>query len=253
MLAGWDDTSEEIARIRRRLAELDAERAALEIALEALEQKMASDSRASEESAPADAPVTNSSPSIEKIELFRRLFAGRPDVFPVRWENRKAGRSGYSPACSNEWAKGLCGKPKVKCGECPHQAFIAPNDDIIEKHLRGDGRSGDFVAGVHPLLQDETCWFLAADFDKESWADDARALLDTCYAKGVAGALERSRSGNGGHIWIFFAEPVPPGSPGSLALPCSRKRWRDAPRSASHPMIASSPIRTRCHLGASAI
>nr|WP_234704976.1 hypothetical protein [Sinorhizobium meliloti] len=136
-MAGWDDTSEEIARIRRRLAELDAERAALERALEALEQKMASDSRASEESAPADAPVTNSSPSIEKIELFRRLFAGRPDVFPVRWENRKAGRSGYSPACSNEWAKGLCGKPKVKCGECPHQAFIAPNDDIIEKHLRG--------------------------------------------------------------------------------------------------------------------
>lgn len=210
MLAGWDDTSEEIARIRRRLAELDAERAALERALEALEQKMASDSRASEESASPDAPVTNSSPSIEKIELFRRLFAGRPDVFPVRWENRKAGRSGYSPVCSNEWAKGLCGKPKVKCGECPHQAFIAPNDDIIEKHLRGgDGRSGDFVAGVYPLLQDETCWFLAADFDKESWADDARALLDTCHAKGIAAALERSRSGNGGHVWIFFAEPVP--------------------------------------------
>ncbi|WP_244514732.1 TOTE conflict system archaeo-eukaryotic primase domain-containing protein [Ensifer sp. LCM 4579] len=209
-LAGWNNTSEEIARIRRRLADLDAERVELERALEALEQELASDSHASEGSSFVAAPIANSSPSIEKIELFRRLFAGRPDVFPVRWENRKAGRSGYSPACSNEWAKGLCGKPKVKCGECPHQAFIAPNDDIIEKHLRGgDGRSGDFVAGVYPLLQDETCWFLAADFDKESWADDARALLDTCHAKGIAAALERSRSGNGGHVWIFFAESVP--------------------------------------------
>ena len=124
-------------------------------------------------------------------------------------KTRKTGSSGYSPACSNEWAKGICGKPKVKCGQCPHQAFIPPSGDIIEKHLRGgDARSGDFVAGVYPLLQDETCWFLAADFDKDSWADDARALLDTCHAKGIAAALERSRSGNGGHVWIFFSEPV---------------------------------------------
>ena len=70
-------------------------------------------------------------------------------------------------------------------------------------------RTSDFVAGVYPLLQDETCWFLAADFDKESWVDDAMALLETCRAKGIAAALERSRSGNGGHVWIFFSEPVP--------------------------------------------
>ena len=178
--------------------------------LETLEQKLISDNHIPERRSFADAPVTNNSPSIEKVDMFRRLFAGRPDVFPARWENRKTGRSGYSPACSNEWAKGICGKPKVKCGECPHQAFIPPSEDIIEKHLRGgDVHSGDFVAGVYPLLQDETCWFLAADFDRESWADDARALLDTCHAKGIAAALERSRSGNGGHVWIFFSEPVP--------------------------------------------
>ena len=142
--------------------------------------------------------------------MFRRLFAGRPDVFPVRWENRKAERSGYSPACFNEWAKGLCGKPKVKCGECPHQAFIPPSEEIVEKHLRGgDSSSGDFVAGVYPLLQDETCWFLAADFDKKSWADDARALVGACHAKGISAALERSRSGNGGHVWMFFSAPIP--------------------------------------------
>ena len=205
-----NDVSEEIGRIRRLLADLDAERVRLERELETLEQRLTSDSCSSERPSFADAPVTNNSSSAEKIGLFRRLFAGRPDVFPLRWENRKIGRSGYSPACSNEWAKGICGKPKVKCGECPHQAFVPPSEDVIEKHLRGGNvRSGDFVAGVYPLLHDETCWFLAADFDKESWADDARALLDTCHAKGIAAALERSRSGNGGHVWIFFSEPVP--------------------------------------------
>ncbi|UPT89835.1 DEAD/DEAH box helicase (plasmid) [Bradyrhizobium barranii subsp. apii] len=205
-----NEASGEIARIRRRLADLNAERMELERELEALEQKLISGSRAAERHAFADASVTNNSSSIEKIELFRRLFAGRPDVFPVRWENRKAGRSGYSPACSNEWAKEICGKPKVKCGECPHQAFIPPSEDIIEKHLRGgDTRTGDFVAGVYPLLQDETCWFLAADFDKEAWAEDAGALLQTCRGRGIAAALERSRSGNGGHVWIFFGEPIP--------------------------------------------
>ena len=209
-LVDENDVSEEIAHIRRRMADLDAERAELERKLETLEQKLVSNDHATAQTAFADAPVTNSSPSTEKIELFRSLFGGRPDVFPVRWKNSKTGRSGYSPFCSDEWTKGICGKPKVKCGECPHQAFIPPSEDIIEKHLRGgDTRSGDFVAGVYPLLQDETCWFLAVDFDKDSCADDARALLSTCHAKGIAAALERSRSGNGGHVWIFFSEPVP--------------------------------------------
>nr|WP_064251304.1 DEAD/DEAH box helicase [Rhizobium leguminosarum]OAP88127.1 restriction endonuclease subunit R [Rhizobium leguminosarum] len=210
-MAEKNDAWENIARIRRRLADLNEERMALERELEAFEQQLISDSRvAAEKPAFTDAPVTNSSPSMEKVELFRQLFAGRPDVFPVRWENRKDGRTGYSPSCSNEWAKGICGKPKVKCGDCPHQAFIPYSEDIIERHLRGgDIRSSDFVAGVYPLLQDETCWFLAADFDKESWADDTRALLATCHAKGIAAALERSRSGNGGHVWIFFSKPVP--------------------------------------------
>jgi hypothetical protein len=150
-LADKNDASEEIAHIRRRLAELNEERVELERQLEALEQQLISDSRAEvERPAFVDAPVSNNSPSIAKVELFLRLFAGRPDVFPVRWENRKDGRAGYSPACSNEWAKGICGKPKVKCGECPHQAFIPPSEDIIERQLRGGNlRSGDFVAGVY--------------------------------------------------------------------------------------------------------
>lgn len=209
-MADENGVSTEIYRIQRRLADLDAERARLTYELKTLEQDLKSDSPSPEQSLRADAAVTNNSSSIEKVELFRRMFAGRPDIFPVRWDNRKTGRSGYSPACSSEWAKGICGKPKMKCGECPHQAFVPLSEDVIEKHLRGgDARSGDFVAGVYPLLQDETCWFLAADFDKDSWADDAGALLGTCHAKGIAAALERSRSGNGGHVWIFFSEPVP--------------------------------------------
>ena len=201
----------EIERIRARLNANEAERKELEAALRDLVSRC---SAAANYSSPgiADAPgVMAASSAEEKIALFRRLFAGRADVFPVRWENRKTAKSGYAPACANEWVKGICGKPQVKCGECPHQAFIPVTDDIIEKHLRGEGARGSgggFVAGVYPLLPDETCWFLAADFDGESWAADALAVLETCQAKGVPAALERSRSGNGGHVWIFFSEPV---------------------------------------------
>lgn len=200
----------DLARVRARLADLDAERRVLQREMDALEARLAAEPAPTvKQPSFENAPVTNSSPSHEKVNLFRSLFAGRPDVFPVRWENRKTGRSGYSPACANEWVKGICGKPKVKCGECPHQKFIPPDEGIIERHLRGDdGRGGDFVAGFYPLLLGDTCWFLAADFDKASWAEDANALLETCRIKGVPAGLERSRSGNGGHVWIFFSEPV---------------------------------------------
>jgi hypothetical protein len=209
-VADKSDIEADLAWVRARLADLDAERHELQREMKALEVRFASETTpAVTDSSFENAPVTNTSPSYEKVELFRRLFAGRPDVFPVRWENRKTGRSGYSPACANEWVKGICRKPKIKCGDCPHKKFIPPDEGVMEKHLRGgDGRSGDFVVGVYPLLPGDTCWFLAADFDKASWAEDANALLETCRANGVPAGLERSRSGNGGHVWIFFSEPV---------------------------------------------
>jgi len=130
----------------------------------------------------------------------------------VRWENTKTGRAGYAPACANEWIRGVCGKPQVKCGECPNQAFIPVSDEVIGRHLRGQDQTrrgdADFIAGVYPLLPDETCWFLAADFDGDEWAADALAYIETCHAKGVPASLEQSRSGNGGHVWIFFSEPI---------------------------------------------
>lgn len=209
-VADRNDIRAHLVRVRARLADLDAERLELQREAKVLEARLASESElAVQRPAFENAPVTNSSPAHEKLELFRRLFAGRPHVFPVRWENRKNGRSGYSPACANEWVKGICAKPAVKCGECPHQKFMPPDEAVMEKHLRGsDARGGDFVAGVYPLLSGDTCWFLAADFDKASWAEDVHALLETCRAKGVPAGLERSRSGNGGHVWIFFSEPV---------------------------------------------
>jgi hypothetical protein len=117
---------------------------------------------------------------------------------------------GIFPNMLERMGKGDLRQAEGEMRTMPASGIHPPTGDIIEKHLRGgDARSGDFVAGVYPLLQDETCWLLAADFDKDSWADDARALLNTCYTRGIAAALERSRSGNGGHVWIFFSEPVP--------------------------------------------
>ncbi len=204
-----DAIEAEIERVQKRLVDLDAERIALEAALVGLRRVLTATDDANSPVAQDGSRLTNNSPAGDKIALFRRLFAGRSDVFPKRWDNQKTGRSGYSPACFNEWVKGACGKPKVKCRECPNQAFIPVSDDTIAKHLRGaDARSAGFVAGVYPLLSDETCWFLAADFDKQDWKQDAQAFLQTCRDKGIEACLERSRSGNGGHVWIFFSEPI---------------------------------------------
>ncbi|MCA9195419.1 MAG: DEAD/DEAH box helicase family protein [Planctomycetales bacterium] len=150
-----------------------------------------------------------SSPN-EKIALFRSLFRGREDVYPRRFESRTTGKTGYSPVCSNEWVSGVCEKPRVKCANCQHRSFLPVTDDVIRCHLTGKDELGnDFVAGVYPMLLDETCFFLTIDLDKANWQDDAIAVLETCRQIDVPAALERSRSGNGGHIWIFFETAIP--------------------------------------------
>ena len=144
-----------------------------------------------------------------KIALFRALFRGREDVYARRFESRTSGRSGYAPACGNEWLRGICQKPRGKCATCLHQQYLPITDAVIRWHLLGrDDRGADFVMGVYPLLLDETCFFLAMDFDKRSWQEDSHAVLATCERIGVPAALERSRSGTGGHVWIFFQGPV---------------------------------------------
>jgi superfamily II DNA or RNA helicase/very-short-patch-repair endonuclease len=144
-----------------------------------------------------------------KIRLFRSLFRGRDDVYPRRFESRKTGRSGYAPACANEWVRGICEKPRIKCAECQYRQFLPLTDEVIRWHLSGFDPTGEpFVAGIYPMLQDEMCFFLAADFDKEGWREDSLAFMETCRALGVPAALERSRSGRGGHVWLFFDEAV---------------------------------------------
>src|SRR5437773_516068 len=113
---------------------------------------------------PTRTTVTRDSPSDAKIELFRNLFRGREDVYPRRFESRKTNKSGYAPACANEWVRGVCEKPRIKCSECPNRRFLPVTNDVMRWHLSGRDYVGrDFVMGVYPMLLDETCWFLAVD------------------------------------------------------------------------------------------
>jgi len=141
----------------------------------------------------------------QKVEIFRRLFRGRTDVFATRWENAQ-GRSGYAVACHNEWVTGVCNKPKVKCGDCPNRHYKTLDEQVIYDHL-----AGKHVVGLYPLLPDSTCHFLAVDFDKDEWKDTVLALAHVCRQFDVPYAIEVSRSGNGAHLWIFFSEAIQAG------------------------------------------
>ena len=135
----------------------------------------------------------------EKVALFRRLFRGRTDVYPIRWESKSTGKMGYAPACANEWVPVVCEKPRIKCADCGNRQLIPLSDTVIYSHL-----AGEHTIGIYPLLQDDTCHFLAVDFDEAEWKEDAQAFVQSCNELGVPVALEISRSGNGAHAWIFF-------------------------------------------------
>lgn len=139
----------------------------------------------------------------EKVALFRRLFRGRTDLYPVRWENSTTGKSGYSPVCANDRRHGICEKPRIKCADCNHRQMKPLSDQVIYEHL-----AGKRTVGVYPLLTDDTCHFLAADFDEADWREDAKAFIQSCRELGVPAALEISRSGNGAHAWVFFVGTV---------------------------------------------
>lgn len=152
---------------------------------------------------PVPEPVSTAPLSTdEKVALFRRLFRGRTDVYPVRWEN-KAGKSGYSPVCANEWRPGVCEKPRIKCADCGKRLLVPLTDQTIYDHL-----AGHHTIGVYPLLADDSCHFLAVDFDDADWRADAQAFAQSCRELGVLVVLEISRSGNGAHAWIFFSSNV---------------------------------------------
>jgi len=140
------------------------------------------------------AEVTQASPPAEKLELFRSLFGARSDVYAQRWENLNSGKSGWSPAVRDGWSN------KARKAK----DYLPLTDEVFASHLRGDS-----TIGIYPLLRGDTCVLLACDFDDGSWALDALAFLDECHSAGVPAVLERSWSGDGGHVWVFLDQPVP--------------------------------------------
>jgi superfamily II DNA or RNA helicase len=190
------DLDTELEAARQELAELDRRRELAAARLAELDRL-----RGSRIATGAD---SNSWTPASKLRLFRDLFRGREDVFAVRWENYGRSRSGYSPRCANEWQRGVCGKPKVRCGECGNSAFVTFDDRQLLAHLQGRQ-----VIGIYPLLPDDRCWLLAIDLDRGSWRADVQALIRTARSLGLQPAIERSRSGNGAHVWFFFTDPVP--------------------------------------------
>ena len=139
----------------------------------------------------------------QKVNLFRDLFRGRNDVYPVRWESKSTGKSGYSPACGNEWRAGVCEKPRIKCSNCDHRLLTPVTDKVIYDHL-----AGVQTVGVYPLQVDNSCVLLAVDFDDADWKADVRAYAKSCEELDVPVAIEVSRSGDGAHAWVFFSSSV---------------------------------------------
>ncbi len=120
----------------------------------------------------------------EKVALFRRLFRGRTDVYPIRWEGKTSGKTGYAPACANEWRAGVCEKLRIKCGDYGNRLLIPLSDAVIYDHL-----AGEHTVGVYPLLEDDSCYFLAVDFDEAEWRDDARVFMQSCEARATTARI----------------------------------------------------------------
>ena len=154
--------------------------------------------------------IDRNASNAEKIRFFRSLFAGREDVFARRYENPKKGTSGYSPCCRNQWGSGCVLKQHKKCGECPAREHVPISDEVVRWHLRGrDSAMKPFVMGVYPMSADETVRLAVVDFDASAWRRDALRVARKMRAMGLPVALERSRSGRGAHLWLFFQSPVP--------------------------------------------
>lgn len=147
----------------------------------------------------------------EKIDLFRSLFKGRSDVFARRWYNKTSGKAGYQPVCKNEWGP-LCDRKSHKCTECSNRQFLPLLDSDVYRHLEGKKGDGTDVIGLYVLNEDNTCYLLCTDFDDKNcehgYQDDVRAFVEICKSWNIPYSVERSRSGNGAHVWLFFETPV---------------------------------------------
>lgn len=199
-------TQEKLQELEAVLADLDSQRAKLIAEISSLRSSL---TRASAERPLPVLIGRSASPNVpvapkEKIALFLKLFRCREDVYPKRWENTKTNKQGYSPVCDLEWVKPICQKPMVKCSECPHQKFPKLDHYAAESHLKGFQTIGSYA-----IREDDSCNFLACDFDGPKWKEDVLAYKQTARELGLDIAVEKSRSGNGAHAWLFFEEFVP--------------------------------------------
>lgn len=139
--------------------------------------------------------------SDNKIDIYRSLFKGREDVFAIHWQS--GNKSGYMPAC--QYDPFVYKLHKMKGGlwkDFKDKTYLPYSDHQLIKHLNGEK-----LIGIYPLMKDNTSWFIAADFDKEKWREECNTLIKACREKEIPAYLERSRSGKGGHVWIFFNKP----------------------------------------------
>lgn len=148
----------------------------------------------------------------DKVSLFRSVFRGREDVFARRWYSKTTNRSGYQPVCINEWDRSYCDKKKYKCADCPNRNFAPLSDRDVYRHLEGKDNNGCDVIGLYAIMLDNNCTFLCTDFDDKScthgYKDDVTAFVGVCKDWNIPYAIERSRSGNGAHVWIFLEQPL---------------------------------------------
>lgn len=163
-----------------------------------------------DERAQIEGIVTSASPARDKLELFRSLFTGRKDVYAHGYR-RKDGGIGYTPACANEWEPGICPKAahqRVKCVECSNRVFPELSDAAIIAHFKGNDDRFRDVLGQYVLDRNCNTKVLVIDFDKADWKEATNAVRLVAIRRGINAAVERSRSGNGAHIWFFFLEPI---------------------------------------------